>query len=391
MHDTLVRINKMKSILNIISLLISTSLVGQQHPYGLKFSHEIQIGIKEESIRSSTAGTLLSFIGDYYNSVKYSEIKTSWGVDTLDLNHYEIASAFEKIVEKAKQYKVVIISENHLKPQHRVFAKNIIVELGGMGFNQLGMEALSPIDTLLEERGYPLNHPMSGVYTMEPQMNKLVISALDADINLFAYEAIERDKTRDRDEIQADNIIKHIRSNPDSKFIILCGFHHVIESDLIKRGNSYWMAKYIKDKTGIDPLTIYQDNFTEKFKENEHPVLRTLTIEEPSVFINVKGEIPRLTKQVDIEVIHPKTYTINGRPNWLYERDSESIEIEKDNNLGYPQIVSAYRTGLTDSVPFDQIELNHKYDNKLLVLEPGSYRIKITDGQNEHEYIQHVK
>ena len=102
------------------------------------------------------------------------------------------------------------------------------------------------------------------------------------------------------------------------------------------------MAKYIKDKTGIDPLTIYQDNFTEKFKENEHPVLRTLTIEEPSVFINVKGEIPRLTKQVDIEVIHPKTYTINGRPNWLYERDSESIEIEKDNNLGYPQICLLY-------------------------------------------------
>ena len=90
-------------------------------------------------------------------------------------------------------------------------------------------------------------------------------------------------------------------------------------------------------------------------------------------------------------MIHPKTYTINGRPNWLYEEDSESIEIEKDNNLGYPQIVSAYRTDLIDSVPFDQIELKHKYDNKHLVLEPGNYRIKITDGQNEHEYIQHVK
>ena len=37
-----------------------------------------------------------------------------------------------------------IISESHLKPQHRIFAKRIIDSLTNYGLNHLGIETLVP-------------------------------------------------------------------------------------------------------------------------------------------------------------------------------------------------------------------------------------------------------
>lgn len=381
----------MKSSYIVLLLIMTSGIYSQKNPYQVKFSSEIHSELADGSLRPSTAGTLLSFIGDYYNSATYSEVKLSWGVDTINVDHYTTTNALNAIIKEAQERQIVIISENHLKPQHRIFAKQLINRLHQYGFRHLGLEAVSPIDSLLNERGYPLNSPFSGVYTMEPQMNKLIISARQTGFRLFGYEAISRNATKDRDEIQADNIIKQIRKHPNSKFIILCGFHHAIESDMIKRGDSYWMAKYLKEKTGIDPLTIYQDNFTEKFIENQHPILRSLLINEPSVFTNKSGNLVRLTDHVDIEVIHPRTYNFNGRPHWLYETQSNSIEVDNPEDLKFPRIVAAYKDNLENSVPFDQMELKHKYDRKYLVLERGSYRIVITDGKNNHEYIRVVE
>ena len=381
-------------------LLLTIVLRSQQHPYTIRFSHQIEKNLAEDSIRPSRAATLYSLIGEYHLSNTYSDIPISWGVDSLDLSRYRLEPALLHIVEEAKKHKVVIISENHLKPQHRIFAKAIISTLSNYGFKHLGLETLTKepndstlLDSMLCKRGYPLDSPITGTYTMEPKMGDLVRTAIKMDYQLFAYERIRKVKGKDRDEIQADNIITYLNENPDSKVVLLCGFHHAIESDLLKRGKSFWMAKYLKDKTGLDPLTIYQDNFTEKFIENEHTILKDVMITRPSVFVSQDGALVKISNQVDIEVVHPKTIYKNGRPNWLYENGERfSIKVDlQPFDIDYPVIVSAYIEDEVNSVPLDRIELKHIYDNKSLVLGKGKFRIVINDGVEVHEYYTVVK
>jgi hypothetical protein len=42
-------------------------------------------------------------------------------------------------------------------------------------------------DSLLNERGYPLNSPLSGTYVTEPQMSNLIREAIDIGFKLFPY------------------------------------------------------------------------------------------------------------------------------------------------------------------------------------------------------------
>ena len=54
--------------------------------------------------------------------------------------------------------------------------------------------------------------------------------------------------------------------------------------------------------------------------------------------------------------------------------------------MEFPIIAEAYPIGETKSVPVDRIELKHKYDNKVLVLGIGDYRIVMTTREDTYEY-----
>jgi len=367
------------------------AVTAQDHPYKVRFSHEIEAAVAAGDMRPSRAALLYSLLGDYHMSITYSDIPVSWGVDTVDMSSYDVATAYDVIMQEAADHQIVIISENHLKPQHRIFASRIISGLANLGFGHLGLETLtsvhnanSPLDSMLMERGYPLDSPLTGTYTMEPQMANLVRVAIRQGYQLFSYERSEKIKGKDRDEIQADNIIRYLSANPKSKLVIVCGFHHAVESDRIKRGEAYWMAKYIKDRTGIDPLTVYQDNFTEKIIHNQHPSLLVHELEEPSVWVDEMGQVASVSAEVDIEVMHPRTHYKNGRPHWLYKTTAhQAVELEIDSEeLQYPLIASAYPAGQEDSVPLDRVEVKHKYDQRVLVLLPGIYTLVLFDGEH---------
>ncbi len=391
----------MKTVIILAVLLCAGHIIrAQNHPYEVKFSYQIESDLANEKITPSKAGLLYSLIGDYQNSNRCSDIPVSWGIDSLTLDNLNYKPALPLIVEQARHRSIVIISENHLKPQHRIFASEIIRELTKLGFSHLGLETFSNVsnsnmllDSALSSRGYPLNSPITGTYTLEPQMAELVRNAIELDYILFAYERSEKIDGKDRDEIQADNIIRYIEDNPNSKIVIVCGFHHAIESDIRKRERFYWMAHYLKRKLGVDPLTIYQDNFTEKFIENEHVVLKQLCISEPSTFINQEEELVKISAHVDIEVVHPKTTYINRRPSWLYkDEDYKPVKVKLNRQAqNFPIIVSAYRTNETSAVPIDRIELKHKYDTKELVLKKGKYRIEVYDGANSEAYFTTVE
>ena len=380
----------MKALTTLIFLLASYNCsLAQDHPYTPKFSYEIERDLAKGVIHESRAALLSSLIGDYRASTTYSDNNVSWGVDSLSLGGLSIQDAIPFIVNAAADHQIVIISESHTKPQHRIFALELITELSKIGFRHLGMETLSSypnntlVDTLLQEREYPLNHPITGTYTLEPQMGNLVREALGLGYHLFPYERTTRGGSKGREEIQADNISAYLNNHPDAKIVILCGLHHAIESEHRKNPESQYMANYLKVKTGIDPLTIYQDNFTEKFTHNEHALLRRINLTGPSVFTDNKSSLVSITPQVDVEVLHPKTVYIDGRPNWMYRKGlRKAVDIDKQGIATYPVIVSAFPEGESNSVPVDRIELKHQNDNKVLVLAPGPYRIEIYDGTN---------
>ncbi len=388
---------KRRTFLILSSITLSFVTIFAQFEDGrYYFSHEIETMLAEGSLRLPSASTHYSVNADYWNMAQYNDIEVAFGVDTLDLFGYQIKTALPFILKEAKKARIIIISESHSKPQHRIFTKSLLPHLKELGFQNLFMEALSVnldnkgylFDSLLIERGYPLNSFTTGTYTRTPEMATMLKFAIENGWKINGYERSnitgQNEERKDRDEFQADNIIAQIEENKIEKLVIHCGWWHAVESDLKKGGrNAYWLAKYLKDKTGIDPLTIYQDNFTEKFIYNEHPILNELDINAPSVFTEA-DTIVRLSSEVDIEVIHPKTQWINGRPSWLYQDstyqaylyDIQSIE------MSFPVFIKAFRPGETaDGVPVDIVEVKGKYDNRYLVLPPGNYEFIITNGQ----------
>ncbi len=364
------------------------SIQAQFRPDTLLFSHEIEALVVDGSLMPSSASRLYAQIGDYHASMKYSDIPISWGVDSLAYNDLTFEPALPHIIQEARRHQIVIISESHSKPQHRIFASKVVEGLSDLGFHYLGLETFTPdprnefglADSELKERAYALNSPLTGTYTLEPQMASLVRGALKVGYQPFGYERYERIKGKDREEIQADNIINMLRKHPEAKFVILCGWHHAIESGLLKRGDVKFMAHYLKSKTGIDPLTIYQDNFTEKVRFDRHPLLSNTILQGPSIAFMKDGAVKKWTPHVDLEVIHPQTRYQAGRPSWLMRSEDHVIyNIPlKQITIDFPLFAKAYIPGeLGTGVPVDIIEIKSKYDKRNLILKKGEYVLRL--------------
>ncbi len=367
-----------------IFLLLAYQAMTQSSVADYYFSHEIERLMANDSLRPSSASRYYSYIGDYHNTMINSDLPVSWGLDTVDLTMYETAPALEHIVKLAKSKKIVIISESHSRPQHRVFAKRLIEELAKYDYKTLFVETLSVkenasgriviLDSLLNSRGYVLDSQFTGTYSREPEFSSMIRTALSSNYEVKAYEHIRRKKGLDRDVAQAYNVIEQWEGE---KVVIYCGWWHAIESQDLKRNRNHWMARILKDSLGIDPLTIYQDNFTEKIIYDSHPLLGSVQASRASVFLD-EGKIVPISDHVDVEVIHPRTKYKEGRPDWLYEngrRVSYKVDIS-DLDLDFPILVKAFVPGEEDGVAVDAIELKNNYDKKVLVLAPGHYKVR---------------
>jgi hypothetical protein len=371
-------------------------------PTELLFSWEIEQKLAEGELLPSSAAYQYTFIGDFEGAAFSYDIPISWGVDSLELENVQTGNALEKILQVARNHRIVIISESHLKPQHRIFSEKLICELADQGFDHLGLETLTPqmedeyqqLDSRLNQRGFPLNSLRTGFFTREPRMASLVRNAIKSGYKLFAYERQEKVPGKDRDEIQCDNVLRYVEKSGVKKLIIHCGWHHVNESDELKRGRAHWLAKYIKDKTGEDPLTIYQDNFTEKMMENGHPFLQDQYLKVPAVFMDPNGDIHSLTDQVDVEVIHPRINYRNGRPSCLYQDDRYQTYFPDrvPEKIGFPLFLKAFIPGeQSEGVPVDIVEWKHPHMKKPLVLPPGDYVIQLDDKQLQIDYTISLK
>lgn len=374
--------------------------------YDHKFTSHIESEQAAGQIKAQRAAWFYTYIGDYQKAIKVynQEAGGAWGFDTLNTNRLEFFNAFsavnaeEYIIKRAEKEQLIIFNEAHHVPQHRFFLKQLLPALKDKGFTYLGLEAFTNCKALppnlqnycdpeFNERGYPLNSPLTGTYTREPQMAQLIREAHRLGIRLFAYEG-----KKDRERNQAENIYEILKADPDAKIIILCGYSHLKEIPQNSRiGGGKFMACRLKEMSGIDPLTINQVVLTEAAPKYEVALYQNINLPNTSVFLN-KENIPfsgwAPTNACDVLVYHPRTSYTYGKPNWLINEAENSLFVlqEKDIQLSYPVLVKAWKKEEPKTaVPIDVVEKLSALDKKALVLPKGEFLIEIEsmDGQKQ--------
>lgn len=382
-----------QNLILIILLFFSSKILAQNKKEIYQFSKDIEMKIEKDTLswRYQLGATDYS-ISEYYKKALETWDKNGSGIikitkeDSLYFTSFKKHDAKEYIINRSKNEKIIIINEAHHNIRHRVFTTSLLQGLYDNDFRFIGLEALS--DTLINKRKFPILE--SGYYTKEPQMANLLQEAIKIGFTLFEYDPNDGSNGKGREIGQAKNIAKLIKENPDSKFLIHCGWDHVIEGT---PGNKSWgkaMAGRLKEETLIDPFTIDQVAYSEKGDIKFISPYNLITnSEKPIIMVNENGKTfngSEKNDQTDCRIIHPITKFINNRPDWLFLNGKrKAYSISKSKILEYPILVFTYRKNEYEQngIPADLIEIKNEQDKTNLILEKGIYKIIIKNEEYE--------
>jgi hypothetical protein len=348
--------------------------------------------------------TLRSFVGDYEGALEAMDrqagaadaaAKVGRGQGLPD----DVApvDAIEAIVERARDSQIVIVNEAHHVPRHRAFIRELARRLRNEGFEYYAAEAFSPA-AVRAGRGYPVRS--TGFYIMEPVFGELVREVLHLGYRPVAYEPVSLPPLGDqtaqinaREAGQCRNLVGRIfRDHPRARALIHVGYSHARETpqELAGGGERLWMAARLARETGIDPLTIDQTTQTERSESRlaspEWRAARARGWLDRPVLLLSRGGKPLVTGEyagaVDLQVFHPPTRLVRGRPDWLAGpsgRRPAEIPAEIDAKRGPILVQAFFDAEGDDAVPADQVVLRPGEARPVLVLRPGRYRIVAQD------------
>lgn len=264
---------------------------------------------------------------------------------------------------------------------HRVFTESLLEGLYTQGFRYLGLETLAE-DSLIHLRKWPLVE--DGYYSREPQFGNLIRKALKLGFRVFGYEGDSSGSIREKG--QARNIYRVLQKDPTAKILIHCGFAHVVEGPYPSWGKA--MAGELKALSGLDPLTIEQQELTEHSEAAyESAYYNPGTLTYAAILLNKQGHPIRLdgeSEVTDLQVMHPRSQFIHGRPRWPLRNGSwREVSLKKLRfQVAFPCLIKAYYPGEENSVPVDQIELRNPVQQSL-ILPRGSFVLELTDSQGK--------
>lgn len=363
----------MKSIFLILILWFTNVVYGQNNPYYFSYQIDSILKVDSNSYKYQTASWNYSFIGDYKKAL---EIKvrqfpnarpskpTQEQIDFF--KSYKPKYAKEEILKEAAKRKILIINEAHHVSLHRVFLMSLLKDLHKLGYTFIGIEALNHDDTLLNRRKYPILG--TGNFTKEPCFGNLIREAIENDFTLFPYEQIYNDSSQasiGRERAQAINIKKVMDKNPNAKFIIYCGYDHLVE-DTLKNFMGLPMAGQLKRITGQDPFTIEQTILTEyflvgnRYRKLINEKFDAIFIDSAFNFFN-RASFP---KMVDCNLYHPNTELIQNRPNWLKRKNNSFVVLQDKITIDYPYLIKIYLANEDTkiAVPIDIVEVKSAND-----------------------------
>lgn len=290
-------------------------------------------------------------------------------------------AAISFISDKAKDYHFTLINEAHFNSQHRVFTQSLLKPLWDQGYRYLALEALSHQDSAIYERGYP--DKSTGYYIKDSNFGNLIREALTIGYKLISYETESGHDGTLRDTYQAQNIYeKTFKNDKKGKVLIHAGYSHIYETgDSNYEPMGYQLKNLIKqDLLTIDQEAIIGYNDTAK----QHPYYREAVerfgFEEPTIFLSKEDKViidSINSLSIDIQVFHPETKFVNGRPEWMYMKDIKSIPLSAELQKYKEHLIQAVKKGeAKDAVPVDQFVIT---EGKVLLLPSGNYDLRLVN------------
>ncbi len=303
--------------------------------------------------------------------------------------------AIAEIVARAAKTRVVILNEDHGRPRDRAFALEVARALRPLGYSVLAAETFRNMDgqapmARLTKDGYPIHS--SGHYTQEPVFGDFVRQSLAMGYRPVAYEQMESgsglsraDSIARREEAQSSNLAKVLAADPKAKMFVYVGHSHVAEQPIDGYANAKqsWMATLLKAKTGIDPLTIDQTTLGRSASGYNGLARRVLAGKTSDRSVAMfDGDLPVTVGQyagaVDLQVYHPVTHMVKGRPDWLAALGRKPMAVpagfvpQKGERLVQAFIASES----DDAIPVDQVLLRAGGDVPSLMV-PGDKPLRL--------------
>jgi hypothetical protein len=309
--------------------------------------------------------------------------------------------ALATIVEQAKTHRLVILNEDHGSPRDRAFGWQVAKALRPLGYDVLGIETLNNVADDREaadlmarlSRDRYAHRVSTGYYVRDPVFADFVRQALGIGYRPVAYEATEFhrggsvvEQISARDQAQADYLVRRALTRyPKSKVLLYVGFHHATEASSDIDGTPVrWLAARLKAMTGIDPLTIDQTVLNADGAGDRvlHAAVADRIGRKPAVM--VAGDKPLVVGHyaglVDLQVAHPRTRRIGGRPDWLLALGRTPTPIPTDllPKTG-KRLVQAFVTGETEAIPVDQVVVTAGSPLPLLMLPKAPVTFVVQD------------
>jgi hypothetical protein len=308
---------------------------------------------------------------------------------TMIPNSFKAENAVEVIEREAQKTRIVIWAEEHHLPQTRSLYEELLKRLWKQGYRYLAAETFSD-GVMKPDHKYPNYN--SGYYTRDPVFASAVRTAKRLGYRLISYDTAERGEPNDasfRDRKQAENIKERLFDpDPKAKVLIIAGRGHASE----KPASDGWipMASVLKKLTGINPFTIYAPTMTQRLvPENEHPLYRDAVsrelVKHPVIFVNEEDNQILGPDFCDAYVFFPRSNFIKTRPDWMMrELGRKRVRIPKQFLEGKVlQLIQAFAPEEpNNAIPFDQIVIDEKNRDKVLMLPVGKFRLRAIDSKS---------
>ena len=324
-------------------------------------------------------GQLESLVGNHAAALSHMDLYSSRESEPQDFPApVTSVPAVEYVVEKARDHRVLMVNERHHASSDRLLTMDLLAPLAEQGFRYLAIEAGwngDPINT----RGYPIAD--TGYYVNDVVFAEVIRSAIELGYRIVSYEfheyeiddeqrtaAAERaglmSRMAEREWWQAKNIVTRVfDSDSDAKLLVHAGYSHIRESR-----SETWspMGYFLREFTGLDPLTVDQTAYSEHSRpEFEHPLRRRagelgLLREDAAVMlVDSEGE-PMIMppESIDLAVLGASTRYADGRPTWMnMDGRRNPTAFDTPECAERTCVVEARRAGFADEVPLDRVEV----------------------------------
>lgn len=219
----------------------------------------------------------------------------------------EYRDALEVVVRAARDARVVMLNESHVRRAHRVFLGRLIEALHPLGFDALAAETFAPQAPVSLQDGVP--DTATGFYSADPAFAAALRRAHALDWTFVPYEPENAADREARESGQAEALARWLDAHPGRRLLVYAGGSHIS-----KDPEAGWMAARFAARTGIVPLTVAQgatacasstENDLGENDRGEAEPASVWPVDAAAPVVAMRDGTPLAPAHVDLVVMHP--------------------------------------------------------------------------------------